>query len=85
MKSLIVKHSIVIAGRRTTIGIETAFWAALKQIAKERGVTLTALVSTLDAERDSSNLASTLRVFVLDHYRKLAAGATRAPNWPFIG
>jgi len=85
MKSDIVRRSIVIQGRRTTIGIEEAFWSALKEIAQERGVTLTALVSTLDAERDSSNLASTLRVFVLDHYRKLAAGATRAPNWPFIG
>jgi predicted DNA-binding ribbon-helix-helix protein len=85
MKSLIVKHSIVIKGRRTTIGIEEAFWRSLKQIARERRVTLTLLISTIEAERNTANLASALRLFVLDHYREVARQATQGPNWPLIG
>jgi predicted DNA-binding ribbon-helix-helix protein len=85
MKSLIVKHSIVMKGRRTTIGIEDAFWHSLKEIAQERGVTLTTLVSTVDTERDTANLASALRLFVLDHYREVIRRATQGPNWPLIG
>jgi predicted DNA-binding ribbon-helix-helix protein len=85
MKSPIVKHSIVIKGRRTTIGIEEEFWAALKEIAQERGVTLTRLVSTIDAERNNANLASALRLFALDHYRTLAKQVMQGANWPLIG
>jgi predicted DNA-binding ribbon-helix-helix protein len=40
MKFLVVKHSIGISGRRTSGGLEGAFWQDLKEIAGERGVTL---------------------------------------------
>ena len=40
MKSLVVKHSVVIDGRKTSISVEDAFWIALKEIAHERGESL---------------------------------------------
>ena len=85
MKSLIVKHSVIINGRRTTIGIEQAFWSSLKEIAREQGVTLTRLISTVETEREAANLASALRLFVLAHYREFARRAVQGPNWPLIG
>jgi predicted DNA-binding ribbon-helix-helix protein len=69
MKSLIVKHSVVIDGRKTSISLEEAFWTALKDIAHERGENLQRLITTIDADRQSANLSSVLRVFVLELYK----------------
>jgi predicted DNA-binding ribbon-helix-helix protein len=59
------KHSLVIAGHRTSISLERAFWDALQSIARERQVTIAALVASVDAQRGEANLSSALRVFVL--------------------
>ncbi|WP_363349813.1 ribbon-helix-helix domain-containing protein [Methylocystis echinoides] len=61
----VVKHSIVIAGHRTSVSLEDAFWLALKEIATDEGVSLAALVARVDASRGEANLSSALRVFVL--------------------
>ena len=79
MKSLIVKHSIAIAGRRTSISLERAFWESLREIAKERNEALSKLVEAIDAYRQSSNLSSAIRVFVLDYYRNRASAGSNAP------
>jgi predicted DNA-binding ribbon-helix-helix protein len=62
----IVKHSVVIAGHRTSVSLEDAFWRALKDIAVHEGVSLAGLIARVDAGRDDSNLSSALRVFVLE-------------------
>jgi predicted DNA-binding ribbon-helix-helix protein len=72
MKSLITKRSIVIAGHRTSVSLEDAFWGGLREIAKGRGETLTELVGSIDAERKFSNLSSAIRLFVLGFYRDQA-------------
>jgi len=69
MKSAIVKRSIVIAGHRTSVSIEDAFWRGLKDIAVSRRSTLTDLIAFIDGERRHANLSSAIRLFVLDHYR----------------
>jgi predicted DNA-binding ribbon-helix-helix protein len=69
MSSTVVKRSIVIAGHRTSISLEDSFWTALKQIAKQRGETLSDIVAAIDDRRRDGNLSSAIRVFVLDHYR----------------
>lgn len=70
MSSTVVKRSIVIAGHRTSISLEDSFWKALKQIAKQRGETLSDIVAAIDDKRQGGNLSSAIRVFVLDHYRR---------------
>src|ERR1700693_5838833 len=70
MKSPVVKRSIVIAGHKTSVSLEDAFWKGLKEIAGGRNVTLSDLVSTIDSERRHGNLSSAIRLFVLDHYRQ---------------
>lgn len=64
--SRVVKHSVVIAGHRTSISLEDAFWRALKDIAAQDVVSLAALVARIDAGRGDANLSSALRVFVLE-------------------
>ena len=73
MKSPVVKHSIVIAGRKTSVSLEHEFWDALREIASDRYVRLSELVGDLDAHRQHSNLSSALRLFVLEYYRGKAA------------
>jgi predicted DNA-binding ribbon-helix-helix protein len=69
MKSLIIKRSVVIAGRRTSISVEDDFWSSLREIAKQRYETLSQLVSSIDAQRTHPNLSSAIRLFVLSVYR----------------
>ena len=69
MKSPVVKRSIVIAGHKTSVSLEDAFWKALKEIANRREMTLSDLVASIDTDRSQGNLSSAIRLFVLDHYR----------------
>jgi predicted DNA-binding ribbon-helix-helix protein len=69
MKSPVVKRSIVIAGHKTSVSLEDAFWKGLKEIAGGRDMTLSDLVATIDTDRQHGNLSSAIRLFVLDHYR----------------
>ena len=69
MKSPVVKRSIVIAGHKTSVSLEDAFWAGLKEIATSRDMTLSDLVATIDTDRRHGNLSSAIRLFVLDYYR----------------
>jgi predicted DNA-binding ribbon-helix-helix protein len=74
MKSPVIKRSIVIAGHKTSVSLEDAFWNALKEIAAVRHMTLSELVASIDSGRQHRNLSSALRLFVLDFYRELASG-----------
>src|SRR5262249_30604040 len=71
MKSPVVKRSIVIAGHKTSVSLEDAFWKGLKEIAGGRDMTLSELVAAIDSERRHGNLSSAIRLFVLDHYRSM--------------
>lgn len=62
----IAKHSLVIAGHRTSISLEDAFWRGLKDIASAEGRALANLVAEIDAGRGEANLSSAIRVFVLE-------------------
>jgi predicted DNA-binding ribbon-helix-helix protein len=74
MRSAVVKRSIVIAGHKTSVSLEAAFWTALKDIAAGRQQTVSDLVGAIDAERKQGNLSSAIRLFVLDHYQTRIPG-----------
>jgi predicted DNA-binding ribbon-helix-helix protein len=73
MSEGVVKRSISIAGHRTSISLEEPFWAALREIAAARGVSVQALVGEIDAGRGRQNLSSAIRVHVLDAVRRPGA------------
>ena len=62
MKSSVVKHSVLLAGHKTSVSLEDAFWRGLKDIAMSRRMTVKDLINSI------ANLSSALRLFVLDHY-----------------
>jgi predicted DNA-binding ribbon-helix-helix protein len=62
----LIKRSIKIAGKRTSVALEPQFWAELERIARARGTTLPRLLADIDKKRDpQAALASALRVFAL--------------------
>jgi predicted DNA-binding ribbon-helix-helix protein len=73
MKSPIVKRSVVLAGHKTSVSLEDAFWQGLKDIATSRRTTLSDLIGSIDVDREHGNLSSALRLFVLSHYQARAA------------
>jgi len=65
------KRSVVIAGHRTSVSLENAFWDALKAIAGARGATVNQIVTEIDDTR-SGNLSSAIRLFVLQSLQTAA-------------
>ncbi|MCB1473381.1 MAG: ribbon-helix-helix domain-containing protein [Rhodobiaceae bacterium] len=63
------KRSLTLAGHRTSISLEDAFWDALQEIAAARGITMTALVREVDEARGITPLSQSLRVHALNWYR----------------
>ena len=62
----VIKRSLVIAGHRTSVSLEDAFWRRLRAIAAERGLSLNGLAAMIDVSRGDANLSSAIRVFVLE-------------------
>ena len=62
----VVKRSLAIAGHRTSVSLEDAFWRRLRRIAAERGLSVNALAARIDASRGEANLSSAIRVYVLE-------------------
>jgi predicted DNA-binding ribbon-helix-helix protein len=82
MKSLVVKRSIVVAGRKTSVSLEDAFWEGLKEIARGRNTTLSEVVGAIDSERRHGNLTSAICLFVLDFCRNKLADVQAGRDGP---
>ena len=63
------KRSVKVAGHTTSVSLEEPFWQALRQLATARGLSVSALISSIARKRERGNLSSALRVFVLEHFR----------------
>jgi len=73
MKSHVAKRSIVVAGHKTSVSLEEAFWNGMKEISGIRNMTLSELAGEIDHNRRQGNLSSAIRLFVLDHFKSRAA------------
>ncbi len=62
----VIKRSLAVAGHRTSVSLEDAFWRRLQAIATVRRVSVNSLAAKVDAGRGEANLSSALRVFVLE-------------------
>lgn len=69
----LAKRSLAVAGHRTSISLEDAFWRELGAIAARRRLPVAALVAAIDRDRGEANLSSAIRVFVLAAVKEDAA------------
>lgn len=77
-----LKRSVVVAGHRTSVSLENAFWYGLREASAERGISVNDLVTEIDKHRERS-LSGGLRMYVLAVARMRAAGETGLPDGPF--
>jgi predicted DNA-binding ribbon-helix-helix protein len=65
-----VKRSFSIAGHRTSISLEAAFWDAFRELCRADGISMAARLADLDRQRGgTAGLSGTVRVWVLQRYR----------------
>jgi predicted DNA-binding ribbon-helix-helix protein len=68
-KSLIEKHSLTIAGHKTSVSLEPQFFDELKRIATAQRISIGNLVAKIDKDK-AGNLSSAIRLFVLAEPQK---------------
>ena len=61
-----VKHSVTVAGHRTSVSLEQEFWTELEEMARAKEVSLNELVTSIDRDR-RGGLSSAIRVHVLTY------------------
>ena len=77
-RSCVRKRSISIGGHRTSISLEDEFWQGLREIAQIRELPLSNFLADIDRQREHANMSSVIRLYVLEHYRRLAEEAAPA-------
>jgi len=76
-KTTVIKRSVLVRGRNTSITLEDEFWEGFKLIASLQEVTITELIGRIDAARGAANLSSAIRLLVLRHYQAQASRARK--------
>jgi len=71
----IKKRSVEIAGHRTSLTLEAAFWRALKRLAAQDRISINKLVERIDRNRQG-NLSSAVRVYILERLEAEANSRT---------
>jgi predicted DNA-binding ribbon-helix-helix protein len=66
------KRSVRIGQHKTSLSVEDEFWKGLKKMRRSEDCRSTA---EIHKQREHANLSSVIRLFVLDHYRRLAEEA----------
>lgn len=74
---MIVRRSLTLLGHRTSLALEPEFWQAVERLAAESGQSLAAFVAAVDRTRGTRNLASAVRVAVLETFERRAAAMDR--------
>jgi predicted DNA-binding ribbon-helix-helix protein len=67
--SQIIKRSIIRDGHKSSVSLEDQFWESLREIAKSKMLSVSKLVEEIDHHRNSNNLSSAIRIFVLEYYQ----------------
>ena len=73
-KSAVIKRTVYIDGRKTSVCLEDAFWSILKQIAQAQGATVSETVTVIEKSRQGGTLSSAIRLFVFDWVRSKSGG-----------
>ncbi len=71
MKTAVIKRSILINGKKTSVSLENEFWDALHEIAKYKNTTAAKLAGEIARQRNTVNLSSAIRIFVYNHFRSI--------------
>lgn len=77
-----IRRNVNLSGRRTSVSLEAAIWAALADICKREKILSIELLSRVHNGHPDASFASSLRLFALAYYRALA---TAQPDYQKSG
>ena len=60
----VIKRSLYLHGKKTSVSLEDEFWQALQEAAAVGQTSVRALVERIDREKTTCNLSSAIRLFV---------------------
>ncbi len=64
------KISVLIAGKHSTsISLEEEFYSELLTIASEKKISRNDLITLIDRNRNTANLSSAIRIYILNYYK----------------
>jgi len=70
MKPVVVKRTVMVAGQKTSVSLEHAFWRGLREIAAWQDMSLSDLIASIDTDgQDEEDVSSAIRLYVLNFYR----------------
>ena len=70
MKPVVVKRTVIVAGQKTSVSLEHAFWRGLREIAAWQDMSLSDLIASIDPDGQvEEDVSSAIRLYVLNFYR----------------
>jgi predicted DNA-binding ribbon-helix-helix protein len=67
----IISRTLLLDGEETELSLETAFWDALTLMADDQRTSVSAIIEgAISGNTDARDLSSTVRLFVLDYFRR---------------
>src|SRR5262245_4613653 len=78
--SALTIRNIVVAGHRTSVRLEPVMWEALRDIARDRDISVNELVTEIDRHRGAPSLTAAIRVYIVDFYRNAAGFRGQEPE-----
>ena len=63
------KRTVKIDGHITSVFLETEFWEEILKLSKKEKTTPDKIISKIDKTKNTSNLSSAIRLYVLNHLK----------------
>ena len=63
------KRTVKIDGHITSVFLETEFWEEILKLSKKENTTSDKIISKIDKTKNTSNLSSAIRLYVLNHLK----------------
>ena len=63
------KRTVKIDGHITSVFLETEFWEEILKLSKKENTTPGKIISKIDKTKNTSNLSSAIRLYVLNHLK----------------
>ena len=63
------KRTVKIDGHITSVFLETEFWEEILKLSKTENTTPDKIISKIDKMKNTSNLSSAIRLYVLNHLK----------------
>ena len=64
-------RNVLINGRRTSVRLESLMWDSLREIARDRDMTVHQLATEIAENQDENSLTAAIRMYIVQYYKSL--------------